>query len=164
MPLRADAVSVLVLDDHPFMQQVMRVILAGLGVPKVVPATDVDQALELIDARAFDLVIADYRLGAKSGAEFTRLVRGARDGSQRFMPIIACTADTMQRVINELRDAGADEILAKPVSPRTVCAKINAVVHARRRFVSAPNYFGPDRRRRAMPPVSGVDRRALEIA
>jgi CheY-like chemotaxis protein len=78
MSLRADAVSVLVLDDHPFMQQVMRAILSGLGVQKTVPALDVDQALDLIKSTTFDLVIADYRLGAKSGAEFTRLVRGAR--------------------------------------------------------------------------------------
>lgn len=159
MSLRADAVSVLVLDDHPFMQQVMRAILSGLGVQKVVPAMDVDEALDVIRNTQFDLVIADYRLGAKSGAEFTRLVRGARDGADRFMPIIACTADTMQKVINELRDAGADEILAKPVSPRTVCNKINAVVHARRKFVSAPNYFGPDRRRRSLQPASGLERR-----
>jgi two-component system chemotaxis response regulator CheY len=162
MSLRADAVSVLVLDDHPFMQQVMRAILSGLGVQKVVPALDVDEALDLIKSKPFDLVIADYRLGAKSGAEFTRLVRGTRDGSDRFLPIIACTADTMPRVVNELRDAGADEILAKPVSPRTVCNKINAVIHSRRKFVSAPNYFGPDRRRRAAS-APGVDRRITVI-
>ena len=159
MPLRADVVSVLVLDDHPFMQQVMRAILSGLGVKTIVPAMDVDDALELIRAKPFDLVIADYRLGAKSGAEFTRLVRGAKDSADRFIPIIACTADTMQRVVGELRDAGADEILAKPVSPRTVCSKINAVIHSRRKFVSAANYFGPDRRRRDKPPASGVERR-----
>jgi two-component system chemotaxis response regulator CheY len=68
----------------------------------------------------------------------------------------------MPRVVNELRDAGADEILAKPVSPRTVCNKINAVIHSRRKFVSAPNYFGPDRRRRAAS-APGVDRRITVI-
>src|SRR5687768_15364203 len=111
MTPRVDAVSILVLDDHRFMQQVMRIILTGLGVKNVVAASNVDDALRLLDNEMFDLVIADYRLKGPSGAEFTRLVRGARAGADRFIPIIAYTADTTPQVIRELRDAGADEIL-----------------------------------------------------
>jgi CheY-like chemotaxis protein len=159
MTLRVEAQSVLVLDDHRFQQQVIRMILLGLGVQNVVAAKDVDEALRLMADQRFDLVIADYRLGGKSGAEFTRLVRGAHEGSDRFIPIIACTADTMPDVIKELRDAGADEILGKPVSPQSVCAKIDAVMNARRRFVSSSDFFGPDRRRQARGPASGVERR-----
>jgi CheY-like chemotaxis protein len=158
MTLRVDAQSVLVLDDHRFQQQVIRLILVGLGVKNVVAAKDVNEALSMMADQRFDLVIADYRLEGPSGAEFTRLVRGAH-GGDRFIPIIACTADTQPDVIKELRDSGADEILGKPVSPQSVCDKINAVITARRRFVSSPNFFGPDRRRQARGPVSGVERR-----
>ena len=162
MTPRVDAVSVLVLDDHRFMQQVMRIILMGLGVKNVTAALNVDDALRHLENETFDLVIADYRLNGPSGADFTRLVRSAH-GGDRFIPIIACTADTTPQIIRELRDAGADEILGKPVSPRTVCAKINSVANARRNFVNAPGFFGPDRRRREQP-APGEDRRdgALE--
>jgi two-component system, chemotaxis family, chemotaxis protein CheY len=150
--LRVGVTSVLVLDDNRFQQQVMRIILNGLGVKQITAALTVDDALSVIKQKRFDVVIADYKLGEKSGAEFTRLVRGARDGSERFMPIIACTADPTSAVITDLRDAGADEILGKPVSQQSVADRINAVFLSRRKFVTSNNYFGPDRRRRATAP------------
>lgn len=158
MALRVGITSVLVLDDNRYQQQVMRIILNGLGVKQIMAAMTVDDALALVKQKRFDVVIADYQLGEKSGAEFTRLVRGARDGSERFLPIIACTADPTPRVITDLRDAGADEILGKPVSQQSVADRINAVFLARRKFVSSSSYFGPDRRRRAAAP-SGSERR-----
>jgi CheY-like chemotaxis protein len=171
LSLRIDNVSVLVLDDHRFMQQVMRMILNGLGVRKVVCVATVDEALAVLANDTFDLVIADYLLGgitqgAPTGAQFTRLARTTRSGGDRFIPIIACTADTSLKTIQELRDAGADEILGKPVSPQAVWRKMTAVVNTRRRFVNAPEYFGPDRRRRNQDPPEGLGRRAddMEVA
>jgi CheY-like chemotaxis protein len=159
--LKIDSVSVLVLDDHRFMQQVMRLILNGLGVRKVVCVSSVDEALTVLGTETFDIVIADYLLGGKTGAQFTRLARTTRSGGDRFIPIIACTADTTPKTIQELRDAGADEILGKPVSPQAIWSKITAVVNARRKFVSTPEFFGPDRRRRNADSPSG-ERRASD--
>lgn len=159
MAAGGNAQTVLVLDDNRFQQQVLRMILIGLGVKDVAAAKDVDEALQILSEKKFDLVIADYRLGEKSGADFTRLVRGAREGADRFIPIIACTSETMPEVIRELRDAGADEILGKPVSSQAIAAKIDAVINARRRFVSTMNFFGPDRRRQSRGPVAGAERR-----
>lgn len=151
--------SVLVVDDHRFMQQVMRQMLNGLGVRHVTAALTVDEGLRILSSQSFDIVIADYLMGTKSGAEFTRLARSEHSSGDRFVPIIACTADTTPRTVKELRDAGADEILCKPVSPRMIWTKMVAITNARRRFVTAPDFFGPDRRRqdRYMRPVD--DRR-----
>ena len=151
--------SMLVVDDHHFMQQVMRLMLKGLGVREVKPALTVDEGLSLLSSQSFDVVIADYLMGTRNGAEFTRLARSEYFTGDRYVPIIACTADTTQRTVKELRDAGADEILCKPVSPKAIWTKLAAVTHARRSFVAAPHFFGPDRRRRVryMRPVE--DRR-----
>jgi two-component system, chemotaxis family, chemotaxis protein CheY len=160
LSLKIENISVLVLDDHRFMQQVMRMILSGLGVRKVACVSTVEEALNTLAVEPFDIVIADYLLGGPTGAEFTRLARTTRSGSDRFVPIIACTADTTPKTIQELRDAGADEILSKPVSPQAIWRKMTAVVNARRRFVNAPDFFGPDRRRRTLEPPKGAERRA----
>src|SRR5690242_12321631 len=106
MAAGGNAQTVLVLDDNRFQQQVLRMLLIGLGVKDVVTAKDVDEALQVLTEKKFDLVIADYRLGGKSGADFTRVVRAAHGAGDRFIPIIACTSDTMPEVIRELRDAG----------------------------------------------------------
>lgn len=161
MKQRVCDLSILVVDDHRFMQQVMRMMLSGLGVREVTPALTVDDGIRILASQSFDIVIADYLMGTKTGAEFTRLARAEHFGGDRFVPIIACTADTTPRTIKELRDAGADEILGKPVSPRSVYRKIAAVTNTRRQFVTAPNFFGPDRRRRAHP-LRGGERRISE--
>lgn len=153
--------SVLVVDDHRFMQQVIRMMLNGLGIKEVTPALTVDEGIRILASQSFDIVIADYLMGTKTGAEFTRLARAEYFGGKRFVPIIACTADTTPRTVAELRDAGADEILCKPVSPRSLYNKMAAVTNMRRQFVTAPNFFGPDRRRRELP-VRGGERRSGE--
>jgi two-component system, chemotaxis family, chemotaxis protein CheY len=161
--IRIDTLTVLVLDDHRFMQQVLGAILTGLGIRGITTALAADEAARLMESREFDLVIADYRLDGISGAEFARLVRASRAGD-KFVPIIACTADTTPRVVRELRDAGVDEILAKPVSSFAVWSKLTAVVNSRRPFVAAPSFFGPDRRRRSKPlPAGRHDRRKLVL-
>jgi len=144
---RVGDISILVLDDHSFMRQVMRMMLGSLGIRRVMAAASVDEAMRILEVEPIDVVIADYRLGDETGAEFMRLVRGMQNG-KRFIPIIGCTADTSPATITEMRDAGADEVLAKPVSANVIWKKLMAVTNARRGFVSAPQFFGPDRRRR----------------
>src|SRR5690349_973979 len=132
------------------MQEVLRAILHGLGVKNVTCISTAEDAIRILETWPTDLIFADYRLDRSSGAEFAKLVR-ASHAEERFVPIIACTADTTPRVVRELRDAGVDEILGKPVSSRAVWTKLTAVVNARRNFVNAPDFFGPDRRRRRQP-------------
>lgn len=156
---RVDDICVLVLDDHRFMQQVIRLMLGSLGIRRVIAASNVDEAMVMLAHEKVDVVIADYRLGGETGAEFMRLVRGLQ-GHARFVPLIGCTADTSPATISAMRDAGADEILAKPVSARVIWAKLMSVTNARRNFVSAPDFFGPDRRRRRADAALKEDRRA----
>ena len=158
---RVGDICVLVLDDHRFMREVIRLMLGTLGIRRVLASGSVDEAMAMLAHEKVDVVIADYRLGGETGAEFMRLVRGLQ-GHARFVPLIGCTADTSPATISEMRDAGADEVLANPVSARVIWAKLMAVTNARRNFVSAPDFFGPDRRRRRAE-VLTTDRRANDF-
>lgn len=158
---RVGDICVLVLDDHRFMREVIRLMLGTLGISRVLASGSVDEAMAMLAHEKVDVVIADYRLGGETGAEFIRLVRGLQ-GHARFVPLIGCTADTSPATISEMRDAGADEVLAKPVSAKVIWTKLMAVTNARRNFVSAPDFFGPDRRRRAEI-VLTTDRRANDF-
>jgi DNA-binding NarL/FixJ family response regulator len=86
--------SVLVVDSHRFMQQVMRVMLSELGVRDINSALSVDEALRDMSCRKIDIVIADYKIGGQSGAEFIRLTRTQHADGVQYVPIIACTGDT----------------------------------------------------------------------
>ena len=58
----------------------------------------------------------------------------------------------------EARDSGVTEIIAKPVSLRSLYSRIVAVIERPRPFIRTPDYFGPDRRRRQIP-IDFEDRR-----
>ena len=156
---RLDTLSVLLLDDHRFMQEVLRAILFGLGVKHVTSVGDVEEAVRVFEAKPFDIVITDYRLDGATGADFVKRMRASRADEDRFVPIIACTADTTPRVVRELRDAGVDEVLGKPVSPHEIWVKLTAVVNSRRQFVTTPQFFGPDRRRMSKAAPGAGERR-----
>jgi DNA-binding NtrC family response regulator len=74
-------------------------------------------------------------------------------------PVIMITGhSTMQRV-NEARNAGVNEFLAKPLTARGVIERLDRVVEHPRPYVRTADYFGPDRRRRADPNFQGPWRR-----
>ncbi len=93
-------------------------------------------------------MIVDYNMPHLNGAEFVRLLRRSTDSPNRMAPVIMCTAHTSLSIIKELINAGADEVLGKPVSPSQAKEKCLAAVLRRRQLIQERKYAGPDRRRR----------------
>ena len=68
---------------------------------------------------------------------------------------------TVSRV-QDARNAGVNEFLAKPLTARGVVERLAQVIDHPRAFVKAGEYFGPDRRRRADPAFEGPFRRGAD--
>jgi DNA-binding response OmpR family regulator len=94
-----------------------------------------------------------------NGIDFTRAVRELPDKSDCVVPIIMVTGYTERHRVEQARDAGINEILAKPVTPAALFQRIEEIVLRPRAFVRAPNYSGPCRRRRENPEYVGPWRR-----
>jgi DNA-binding response OmpR family regulator len=62
--------------------------------------------------------------------------------------------------VQQARDAGINEFLAKPVSVKAMLARLTAVIEYPRPFVRTANYFGPCRRRRNSEDYAGPERRS----
>jgi DNA-binding response OmpR family regulator len=60
-----------------------------------------------------------------------------------------------------VRDSGANEFLAKPISLKSLSQRIIHIIEKPRPFVKTKRYFGPDRRRQQLP-YRGPDRRKSE--
>ncbi len=161
---KLDNVVVLLVDDQAHMRKIWKTIFVGMGITRVTEAGDAAQGFDLLRSSVHDLAVVDYHLSDLNGAEFIRLLRRSPDSPNRFIPVIGCTADTRRSVITEMVDAGADEILAKPVSAREIWSRVHAVIERRREFLSLPSYFGPDRRRRNDPKYIGPERRKSKNA
>ncbi|MFT3458047.1 ATP-binding protein [Klebsiella pneumoniae] len=121
-PLRE--ARVLVIEDHPTNQAMMAWRLQQLGVPHVIVG-DGQQGLDRLSSESFDLVITDCRMPVLDGFGFTRLLR-EREGrtGQPRLAVLALTASVLDDDARRCREAGMDEVLAKPLSLATLRAAL----------------------------------------
>ena len=94
------------------------------------------------------------------GLQFVRMVRNERRSPAPYVPIIMVTGFTDKQRVEEARDAGVSEFLAKPVTIEALNARIETIINRPRPFIRTGEFFGPDRRRREIAPPAEGDRRA----
>ena len=160
MAFEFSRLKVLVVDDNDFMQQIITELLIALSFSRdqIARAGDGSSALEALSAKNPDLVICDLNMKPMNGKRLTRLIRAADDSANPYVPIIVCTGHSEIEHIMDARDAGATEILRKPISAASLYSRLRAIIESPRPFIKSPVYVGPDRRRRNLP-FDGPDRR-----
>jgi CheY-like chemotaxis protein len=158
------ALKVLVADDNPHMRAIVTAILGGIDITKVEECADGAQALDLMRRWKPDIAIIDFCMDPVDGVEFTRLVRHAPDSVSPQLRIIMLTGYADKARVYEARDAGVNELIVKPITPRALIDRISAVLYKPRPFVRTATYFGPCRRRRDTPDFVGPFRRANDTA
>ena len=140
----------LVVDDSAFMRELLCDVLRHFDAHNVRDASDGAEALEIMQAWTPDIILLDWEMTPFDGIEFTRAVRSSERGHEKFAPIIMVSAHSEYWRIQHARNAGVNEFLAKPFSPKALFSRIRAVIERPRPFIRAPGYFGPDRRRHDM--------------
>src|SRR5215471_21404952 len=120
--------SILVVEDEPAIQELLRVNLedAGFAV-RTVP--DAESALVQIKHALPDLLLLDWMLPGQSGLALARGLRG--EPRTKELPIIMVTArgEEADRVAG--LEAWVDDYVTKPFSPRELKARIRAVLRRR---------------------------------
>ena len=114
-----------------------------------------------LSVRDIDLVICSWLRDIIKGPEFVKMVRSGKNTKNPYIPIIMLSAFTEAFRITEARDAGVNEFLAKPVSPKALYQRIVAVIEKPRPFVRTATYFGPCRRRQTLGPPAGYPERRV---
>ena len=153
--------KVLVVDDHQSMVSLISSLLRALGVGTIITALNGSDAIQVLVGEAaapVDLVITDISMEPVNGAKLLEWIRQNPESVNRFMPVIVVTGHTDLARIVQMRDLGATEILAKPVTVTGLSNRLVTIINRPRKFVEAGCYFGPDRRRRTVP-YPGEERR-----
>lgn len=146
MSFGLESLRVLLVDDNPHMRSIVATILKGVGVRNLREARDGAEGLQVLRDWPTDVAIVDFQMQPLDGASFTRIVRGAEDSVNIYLPIIMMTGFADRGRVFEARDAGVTEMIAKPITARAILDRIEAVIMRPRPFVKTPEYFGPSRR------------------
>jgi two-component system phosphate regulon response regulator PhoB len=120
--------TILVIEDEPAIQELIAVNLSFAG-HKVLRAYDAEQADTLIRAELPDLILLDWMLPGISGLAFARRLRN--EERTRQVPVIMLTAKGAEQDKLDGLEAGADDYITKPFSPKELMARIKAVLRRR---------------------------------
>jgi PleD family two-component response regulator len=137
--------------------QVLRSVLAMVGVGKVVQVGDSNAAINLLSIEHFHAVFCE--LEAEAQLRFALAARRRDAMLNPMIPIFLLQGQMRRRHVEEARDTGATDLLTTPLSPRTVASKLRAAAKNPRPFIVAQEFFGPDRRSKVRPAYAGNDRR-----
>jgi len=120
--------SVLVVEDEPAIQELIAVNLEHAG-HKVLRAGSVPEARSFIRDALPDLILLDLMLPGIPGVPFAQELRA--DERTKGIPIIMLTARAHEQDKIAGLEAGADDYVTKPFSPRELLARIKAVMRRR---------------------------------
>ena len=122
------ASSILIVEDEPSIAELIAVNLSHAGFLPV-RAFQTEQASQLIKEVLPDLVILDWMLPGQSGVQFAKQLRSHE--RTKDIPIILLTArsDEMDKIAG--LEAGADDYVTKPFSPKELVARVRAVLRRR---------------------------------
>ena len=116
---------ILVVDDEPRMVRTLTINLRARDYD-VESAADGRSALQIIAERAPDVIVLDLGLPDMEGVEVLRRIR-----ETSVVPVVVLSArqDSDDKV--EALDAGADDYVTKPYSPREVVARVKTILRRR---------------------------------
>jgi two-component system phosphate regulon response regulator PhoB len=117
--------SVLIVDDEAAIRDMIQFALERAKMT-VLTAADAQQALVQISEQRPDIILLDWMMPGVSGIELTRRLR--RDAFTEDIPIIMLTARVTEDDKVAGLEAGTDDYVIKPFSPRELLARIRAVL------------------------------------
>src|SRR5215467_12229351 len=119
--------KILVVEDNLDNRRILVYRLKRIGEFDIVEASNGQEALDLVESEAPDLIFMDLKMPVMDGWEATRRIRLSERGRQ--IPIIALTAQAMAGDEQKALAAGCDDYVAKPiVDPNIVRQKLERLL------------------------------------
>ena len=123
-PVRPEQTRLLLVEDKPISQTVIKALLEKLGLAVDLAADGLEalRALERVPQNhPYALVLMDCQMPEMDGYEAARQIREGKVGKgNRELPIIALTANAMKGDREKCLEAGMNDYLTKPIQPQAL--------------------------------------------
>ena len=119
------AKKLLLIDDEPAVQTLVRLVLEGEGW-QVLVARDGLQGLALARERQPDVILLDVALPDMSGLEVCRQLKA--DPSTSAIPVAMLTAMAQEADRRSAMALGADDYITKPWRPAALTTKVTSLL------------------------------------
>jgi putative two-component system response regulator len=119
-----------IVDERPENVRLLEVALTRAGYERIVGLTDPGRLLPLCAENPPDLLILDLHSRRLDGLELMRRIEAALS-HERYLPILALTADATERAKRRALAAGARDFLTKPFSLPEAILRIRNLLETR---------------------------------
>jgi len=116
--------KILIADDEPDILEIIRYNLEAEGY-QVISAKNGNEALDMARKHQPDLIILDIMMPGKNGIEVCNLLRMQTAFNNTLIIFLSALSDEMTEIKG--LETGADDYLTKPISPKILISKVNAL-------------------------------------
>ena len=128
MPADGAGRTILAVEDDPTALGLAIDVLRMAGY-QVLAATGLAEARERLDRSTPALILLDLRLGDESGLDLVAYAKA--HPRTAHVPILVVSADTLPEDVRRAREAGCDDVLSKPLSPRRLLSRVHDLTQDR---------------------------------
>ncbi len=166
--LGQDRISLMVIEDNDYMLDILVNSLKRIGFTRVQKAKNGREAVEYLKLTSkgfstavepIDIVVSDLVMSPVSGLHVLQWLRDDKQSPNRFMPFIMLSGAADKTNVEETRNRGVTDFMAKPFSVDNIYKVLQRIIEVPRQYITTQNYFGPDRRRSKAGPPKGIERR-----
>lgn len=117
--------KILIVDDEPDIRELIEYNLRKEGY-QVTTAVNGKEAIKLAKENTPDLIILDIMMPEMDGIEACRIMRTMPEFRQTFMVFLTARSEEYSEIAGF--NVGADDYIAKPIKPRVLVSRINAIL------------------------------------
>ena len=116
--------QILVAEDNPNNQLLIKIVLQKLGLDVTIVENG-QLAVEKYQNEKYDLIFLDINMPVMDGLTALKLIREYEKEIQRYTPIVALTANTINGDREKYIDEGMDNYLSKPLERNQLISILN---------------------------------------
>lgn len=125
---RLERLRVLIVEDQPYMRQIIRQTLARLGIRHIYEAEEGGEGLKLTVRVRPDLVLCDVHMEPVDGLAYLENLRDFQNHEIAATPVVLLTVDAAQETVMRSKSHAVNGYLVKPTSVARLRDAINRVL------------------------------------